>query len=93
MTDNTPLAAEQAQHLAEQLANTLDTVGFAIKNRACELVDAKASEINRISGGLINTTEEQKATLCDLECARMRGEFAEQVNSVALAYAANIATA
>jgi len=86
-------AEQQARKIAERLDATLATVGVSINHQACQRVDAKATEINRISGGLVDTTEEQRAALCELECARMYDEFAEQVESLAQAYIAKIATA
>lgn len=74
--------------LAEMLAETLELVNEGITLRARDLVDAKVIEIDRISGGLVTTTPEQAEALCDLECVRLRSEFAEQVSSLAQAYMA-----
>lgn len=76
--------------LDEALGTTLDAVSAAINQRALDELDAAVTRITDISGGTITPTEEQRAGISNVETAKLRAAYVQQVKDLSQAFVASI---
>lgn len=69
--------------VADKIASSVAQVEACIEQAAQKMADARAQEIDRVSGGTVAPNTEQLAALKSNAAAELADDFAKQVASVA----------